>query len=519
MKIYFTLLTAAFSVTWLSACGGFPKHPLEKDLGVDGIITSQYNNLALNPTAAALAFDGYIIGIEKIENEGRARADRGEPYAEVIDEIGKVERCPVIWPPFGPIDENRGLNCHYKEKVFNQVKTMAVTHIIAYEPPTASARYLYNIYASSNCPKKPCDDRQESSEFNDPIAEFHHLKDLVLDANGKPITPEVSQSGYFMDGISALKKTLQAELGEKIRAKLEDPDSRYTHLVLASAGWDNDQEVSVAHYNAVLSNVQQAARKEGKNFRPLFIGLTWPSVWGNDDWVLGLKHLFMKFIGYPNKANDADEIGYTIMNVLLNEVIADVKANPKHGDIPVVVFGHSFGARLTSRAVYSAHHLKGQDDQQESTVDLYIGLQPAFSINRFIKDDGREGAPYLPDKARGMPVVLTTSEHDTANPTAKLATGARHVGGIHGLEWAEKFKVGGSTADHRFMVFKEATANGRVDNTCKDWQETYDKDPNAVFVVDAKRFVRSHGDVVDLPAGRMIWDSIACFTEEREATK
>ena len=67
MNKYSTVLMTTLATMLLSSCGQFPQHPLEDDLGVDGPITSQYNNLALNPTAARLAFDGYIIGIEKIE--------------------------------------------------------------------------------------------------------------------------------------------------------------------------------------------------------------------------------------------------------------------------------------------------------------------------------------------------------------------------------------------------------------------------------------------------------------------
>ena len=88
-----------------------------------------------------------------------------------------------------------------------------------------------------------------------------------------------------MDGIRALRETLRAELSEKLGKR----NNRYTHIVLASAGWDNDQEVSIAHYNSLLANIQQAAADEGRNFYPLFVGLTWPSVWGNNDWISGLK--------------------------------------------------------------------------------------------------------------------------------------------------------------------------------------------------------------------------------------
>ena len=77
----------------------------------------------------------------------------------------------------------------------------------------------------------------------------------------------------------------------------------------------------------------------------------------------------------------------------------------------------------------------------------------------------------------------------------------RHVGGHHGLAWAKERLLGGATADHRFVVFEEAGADGKIESACEEWRDLYDRDDKAVFMVDASRFVRTHGDVVDLPAG------------------
>ncbi len=509
---FVTSLPLLMGLTALSACGGYPQHPLEKDLGVDGSITSQYNNLALNPTGARLAFDGYIIGIEKIEKVRETNKGPEEPYPQIIEASEIDPGCPWEWPAIGDLGEEQGRECHYQRRVLKQDKTMAVTHIIAHEPTEDATRYLYNVYATSDRLDK-CEDEAKNSDLDAPLAEYCHLKGLVKNVEESPATG----AGYFMDGIDALRETLKADLHAKIASKSRD--DRYTHVVLAAAGWDNDQEVSVAHYNAVLSNIQQAAEDQGDPFRPLFVGLTWPSVWGNDDWIFGLRYQLLKLIGYGNKADDADEIGYTIFNLLLNEVVADIKA--EHRDLPVVVFGHSFGARLTSRGVFSADRLSSKTDREQSTVDVFIGLQPAFSVRRFLIGEGREGAPYRPDFAPGVPVVLSTSMHDSANPLARYLTFARHVGGEPGLEIMKAFPLNGDPAereegrsedDYRFVVLEEAEADGRIDKACPAWRETFEQDPKAVFVVDAKTFVRSHGDVVDLPAGRMIWDSITCFT-------
>ncbi len=512
-----TPLPLLITLVALSACGGIPKHPLEKDLGVDGSITSQYNNLALNPSGARLAFDGYIIGIEKIEKERETKRGPEEPYLQIIEAPKSDLECPREWPPIGSMSDQQGRECHYMRRVLKQDKTMAVTHVIAHEPTEAATRYLYNIYATSDL-LDGCAEQSTNSDLDAPLAEYCHLKGLVNESGDSRSSSATTSPGYFMDGIKALRESLKADLHSKLASKSED--RRYTHIVLAAAGWDNDQEVSVAHYNAVLSNIQQAAEEQGASFRPLFIGLTWPSVWGNDDWIFGLRYQFLKLIGYGNKANDADEIGFTIFNLLLNEVVADIKT--EHQDLAVVAFGHSFGARLTSRAVYSAGHLKRKANREEPTVDVFIGLQPAFSVRRFLVDEGWEGAPYQPQFAPGVPIIVTTSTHDSANPLARYLSRARHVGGQPGLEWMRAFPLGGdltehdetrSDQDYRFVVLEDTTADGRIDGACPDWRETYQKHPKAVFVVDAKTFVRSHGDVVDLPTARVMWDGITCFTK------
>lgn len=108
----------------------------------------------------------------------------------------------------------------------------------------------------------------------------------------------------------------------------------------------------------------------------------------------------------------------------------------------IVAIGHSMGARLLSQAIFSKEYIKPElrNSSSESHVDLFIGLQGAFSAKRFVKEEGWEGSPYAAFNEYPTVFTLTTSRYDLANQTARFITGARHVGGKYGLAYARKEK-------------------------------------------------------------------------------
>lgn len=262
-------------------------------------------------------------------------------------------------------------------------------------------------------------------------------------------------------------------------------------------GWDNDQEESVRRYNALMSNLLEAARRDpapDMAFRPLLIGVTWPSVWGWASWF-DLGQLAYKLFGYGIKADDADEIGYTLANYLLNGLALDMKAAfADRAPLRVVAFGHSFGARLMSRALFSDGLLRPDLENRTDTqsVDLYVSLQGAFSINRFIEGQGEEGWPYAEFARRPTAILLTTSANDTANPLAFWISRAEHTGGWRGLEKAR-------TQPDIFAIYQDA-----ID--CIDLGSR-----KQIVVVDAASFVKDHNDVLDLEMGELMWSAIRCF--------
>jgi hypothetical protein len=309
---------------------------------------------------------------------------------------------------------------------------------------------------------------------------------------------------FFTTGVAVLQTTLKDGVRERLRTGM------YTHLVLASMGWDNDQVESVRRYGATLSVLAEAARRQQGAFRPLVFGITWPSVWGWASWF-DFGQLVYKLFGYGNKADDADEVGYTVFNYLLNGLARDVVVEAGQPNLPIVALGHSFGGRVVSRALFSDDLLRpALKGRRRAPVTVFIGLQPAFSINRFIRDcpdrDGKhcgdEGSPYADVKKPGSGIVITTSEHDTANPMAWFLTRSRHAGGWRGLARAREHP-----SIFEFLDGDDPTAQLNNTPTCQTLR-THER----VVMVDAKSFVFDHNDVLDLETGEVMWSAIRCFT-------
>lgn len=275
-------------------------------------------------------------------------------------------------------------------------------------------------------------------------------------------------------------------------------NNKYTHILVMSMGWNNDQVESLWRYKKILKNLSSVADEKKEIFKPLVIAFTWPSAWAtiSDSW---LKRKIGHIFSYPNKANDADEIGYTWANWIVNYKlpIAIEDANLPDWERPkIVLLGHSFGVRLLSRALFSSDHLNSKY-KSNSSVDLFLGLQGAVSGRRFVEKSGREGYPYSDFKSLPTKIVLTTSVNDKANPFAHYFTGASNVGAKQG--------------------WRLANANPKVFKT-ETWIKgaSIDIPTDKVLMVDASSIVSkdedlglsAHNDVLDKEMGELLWNFI-----------
>lgn len=195
---------------------------------------------------------------------------------------------------------------------------------------------------------------------------------------------------------------------------------------------------------------------ENKPFRPLFVGVSWPSGlrFGSVWWLIGDLR---KSLSYIPKAKDADEIGVVWANRVLWDILVPLKKTKK---IPLILIGHSLGARIVTGAVFSRGIFdvsvgKGQPEiswDNDYDIDLVIGLQGAFSVNRFIPGEGKEGSPYSDFKERHSvnKFIFTWSKNDWANPVAYWFTGEEHMGGIYG--YAKSYERQGKDIFDHFEI-------------------------------------------------------------------
>ena len=472
-----SILSALLIPVFVSSCGSNnSKSEVAKELELEGPVRSQYHYLALNPYGEGLMHPGFIVGIEKAERELIGVNDRSDSYYARFRDF-----------PDDGDERTAVLNAHI-QAITDDSNPMFVSHVLEYgpngdgsgsAPERIHARFLYNIHLTGS------DDGAEAES-------------VAAAAGGG--------EGYYHDGWRALTDSLGPEVLERIDGA--DRSGRpFTHLIVGAMGWDNNQVESIRRYNALLGNMIEASEKtEGSAFNPLFIGVTWPSVWSVDGYF-DIAKLVAKLVGYPNKADDADEVGYIYVNWLINHLALTAKS--KRPELKVVVLGHSFGARITSRAAFSGDLLESGASAEH--VDLLVGLQAAFSANRFIdgshgqspgRDDcdscgpGVEGAPYSDlDQFRGA-VVMTWSEDDGANPLAYLISRAAHMGGHLGYEASLKAPD----------VFAQIDSDEKGSFPACEQLER-----GKVQMLDGSDFILDHNDILDIETGRLLWSAIECF--------
>ena len=140
-----------------------------------------------------------------------------------------------------------------------------------------------------------------------------------------------------------------------------------------------------------------------------------------------------------SEGNDADEIGFTWVNYLLNDVLNPIAAE---SDAQLVAIGHSFGTRIVLGAHYVRDILLRSQPVADTPVTL-IGMQAAFPAGRFISQEGKEHQYVRANKGDAR-VIITSSDSDKANSTICYYNflgwdiGTGYVGGPCGLEQVKK---------------------------------------------------------------------------------
>lgn len=436
---------------------GIPKDE-EKLLKTDSKVASHYHELLNLPYSVPFNGRGYIIGIEKAP-----ATSIGYPIKTYFDHT-RLE-APQSPPRSGDKQdlwqEQRDFKHLFKRWRWRK---MFVSHIIGYGPsgqdlPLVQPELIYSAYSETGFGKGP-------------------------QQPGPAMTGDAYEQGWTaLDG-------LQGRLiGDIQTAKAEKRP--FTHIQVMSMGWNNDQFEALERYNDLVA--QTKVQAGGEAYNPLVIGITWPSVW----------KIFFRWIGhkasYLTKCRDSDQIGYGIMNALINRILPEIE---NATGLRTVLIGHSMGARLLTRAMLSAHALQNPV-ARTGEPPLLIGLQGAFDAFRFASTPRQklrsrwfglgEGAPYRHHTQVPGKIVLTFSDEDRANPFARLATGSHHVGGRFGNR-----------------AFYSPILSHMVE------RHTWDKPDNLktvctkgcndkILLIDATSIVKAHGDIRDPQIGQMIY--------------
>ena len=389
--------------------------PYETSLKVGSSNAKNFHSVLHFPSGTALHYPGYVVALEK---SPQSIVGGPKPYPQV----SFVRSGQYINSEQTSAGDTSNIISRFQR---NDPKAMFISHIVqnrytqnvaVLSKPYVSTShcFVYNAYAA-----KPLALIKEDYDLAK-ISDWHACR---ISTNLDKVDAKAYQLyDYGKYALASLETNLTQDL----------LDGSYTHILVIVMGWNTSQQEAIRNFNDLTGNVIAASledkrglqeneinRKEALDtqkaingpFRPLVIGVTWPSYWSNSAGNV---------LSYSNKAGDADEVGLSWLNKILNETIPKSLA-ASGSPARVVALGHSFGARAMTRAVFSSPALVPIDnhfpDQKmvTSSVDLAVALQGAMSINRFVTGLSSEGAPYRDyAKLKNTQLVLTAAANDSA---------------------------------------------------------------------------------------------------------
>ncbi len=403
-----------------------------------------FHSVLYYPAEISLNFPGFIVGIEKSP-------------VELVSGPDDVKTADI---------EGSGLDAdNYRRKLLDK-KVLYISHIVenARKPYGFGNCAHYNIYYR---------ERTDS-----PLPSI----DFCTNSKHEMISPQEA----FTKSWSALD-ILKREMNEKLAS------GGYTHVMVIVMGWNTDQEEAVRNYNSLVKNIKHASADH--EFNPLFIGVTWPSLW-ESAWFDPI----IKGASFTTKANDADEVGFSWLGAILHYSLSNLSKK-----IPIVVIGHSFGGRATSVASCVGPAIsKDGSPMERNRIDLLISLQGAYSINRFNNDKGIVKMKYPDQCSSATHIALTSSEFDTAMDSGFWSK-------MVGNDKVFKEYCSGNTRENKEnFECVIASSSGSL---------SLDRDQKKQFIyINSDELIRynaylsgggAHSDIYRKETGKMLWDIIS----------
>ena len=480
---YLLGLMCVFSVT-LAACSSAPtlssapgKSALfdqESSLGTHGTNGMPYHAVVHYPKEHTLRYPGLIIGIEKSE----AKTFSDVRMNNVL--IGNPQNTKDIkW---------------LSEKLLDSDGVMFISHVVANGLDASNTAnrapcFLFNVYGLDETGSS-----KDRSEIDD-----------VATCHSGPARGQTSFMGSW---------TAVSRISGAIRAELNRPDRKYSHVILVVMGWNTEQIESIQNFNSIVDRLAATAPTPAK-FAPLVVGVTWPS-----EWRSGYFDVLVKAASLLNKANDADELGVGWLGAIVNHAIVPAVYANAESRPQLLVIGHSFGARATSQAVCRGTLLRkpGEEfsDASQGQIDWLIALQGAYSLNRFNQTGaGWFDVSYPNACANAKNLIFTASRHDKAAAIAGRILGGGNFAGTHDTFArivADKGNSAGGGAAVRFATYI-ADPTGALKPVCGPTSDPgsrfrYIDASDAIYYNAFDTGAGAHSDIYRKNTARMIWGAM-----------
>ncbi len=389
----------------LTACGNDIPSYLDQPEEELGLRESWYGSdhrlfhaALLHPYAVGLRTSGYVVGVEKGEQD-KVEGPKVEPGLLVAASDTDSDRFKAI-----------------RARLEGDEKSHLVTHVIRYE---ASADTDGRARVTQCVVYTALDRSENSPHHDDPAGRLF---------NPCPALPGYAPPPQQRPGAFPASWTAIDELRERLIRDLRDPRHGYTDILVVVMGWNTAQEEAVGNVNGIVGQLLDEAQAQGRDFRPLVVGVTWPSVWALPDWSV-VPAALVRGLSFFNKADDAEEVGVTwLREVIAHAVLPARKAarvvmqqRAAGPGARVVLIGHSFGARALVAAITQRPQLQAPTGSPEGFLerrDPALLLEGAFEIDRLFDWDRRTTArPRMleaPFSAGDPTLVLTASAFDKA---------------------------------------------------------------------------------------------------------
>ncbi len=366
-----------------------------------------------------------------------------------------------------------------------------------------------------------------------------HIAEFVPTDDPGSFAPVLRYDAYREDSppepgdVFAAGRTATLELRRRLGAVAAERAAAgrpVSHLIVFITGWHTPQLKTLKQMDELYGTLAAA---DDPAFSPILVGVSWPSfsdeiaghvqkgtrlvtalaegrldrdrdddaprggarsrVADKLDRVVGDLRVADKlgYLGYPAVSKDADEVGMVPVSTLVNQVLIPLR-DTLPGRPPVVVIGHSFGARAASWTPFTAGLLPAVAGVADTAgPDLVIGLQAAFPAARFDATVVHhrpyvEGAAFADRGALRTAFAYTCARDIVLRPARVFDV---MIGDSRAYERARRWRRGLRDLRGR----RPPRRRGRRDPA-----------PGKVLLIDAHTIIKGHDDVRNEKVGRLL---------------